>query len=107
GKSTWAKRFKEQFGGDCHIVSADLFPGLYMEGRYQPQLRIQSHRWCKQNFLTWISQPQAGPAAIVVDNTNLHAWEISFYYQLAELFTEDVEIIEVHAPFDVCLARQL
>lgn len=43
---------------------------------------------------------------IVVDNTNLSAWEISPYLNLALAYNHDVQILRVNTPLEICLERQ-
>ncbi len=43
---------------------------------------------------------------VVVDNTNISAWEVAPYYRLAESRSVPVRIVTVWTPFEVCLLRQ-
>ena len=98
-------------GLEATIVSADHFfmkDGVYS---FNPKQLAIAHKVCRQKFLqalldardaqdvvngtTGESEPEA---LIVVDNTNTMPTEIAFYYDLATLFTKDVEILTIEPP---------
>ena len=44
---------------------------------------------------------------VVVDNTNIMAWEIAPYYRLAEVWGASVEVLCFDVPLGTCLERQI
>jgi hypothetical protein len=83
------------FGVDPIIVSADHF--FMKDGKYvfNPKQLAIAHKVCRKKFLEAL---QTGAGLVVVDNTNTMPTEIAFYYDLATLFTKDVEILAVEPP---------
>lgn len=61
-----------------------------------------AHAWC---FGKCYRAMADGFQTIIVDNTNIHAWEIAPYIALANLFGYDHKIIWVKTPIEVCLKR--
>ncbi len=84
GKTPWAI---EMFGNDLKAVilsSADFF---MKQGRYNwiAKLTPQSHAWNQNRFQTALEQ---GMETIIVDNTNIHAWEMHDYITMLENYPE-------------------
>ena len=44
---------------------------------------------------------------IVVDNTNISAWEIAPYYSLAVAYSWNVEIVTLHVPLEISYNRNI
>ena len=100
GKSFLAKQLAKSRG--AVIVSADT----YFEGRkiaFNPALIGEAHASCFRAFLRTASAKRSD---IVVDNTNLTAWEISPYYLGSAALGYDAEILEVDCDPSVAFARQ-
>lgn len=101
GKSTWVN---ENYGGtDKWICSADFFhmkDGVY---QFDPRNAGEAHRKCLSEFLGAVQAYHQGCKVgdcpkidnLIVDNTNITAWEISPYYRLAELYGCEVEIVRI------------
>lgn len=105
GKSYFARQSVMAASGPTLIVSADNF-FISKNGSYQfdGSKLGKAHRYCLGEYLKGL---QTGSFdLIVVDNTNLNAWEASPYVALAKLFGYKPEIIKIRTPLEVCLARQ-
>lgn len=90
GKTPWAV---EQFGNDPDAVilsSADFF---MKNGRYNwiAKLTPNSHAWNQERFSNAI---QEGKATIIVDNTNIKAWEMQEYLNILEDFQAEYEVFQ-------------
>ena len=84
-------------------VSADRYFERDGEYKFDPKLIGEAHKTCMQMFL---DATEYGCELIVVDNTNTQVWEYTPYFQVAQAKGYEVEIVEVVADLDVCLARQ-
>lgn len=84
------------------ICSADnFFTGLDGVYRFDPSKLGEAHLDCRYAFfdeLNPANEKHNYPKLIVVDNTNTLPTEIAFYYDLATLFTKDVEILTITPP---------
>ena len=85
GKTHKAKTLVDRMGGV--IFSTDDFPGLYQkaeEGKipkiYQEKI-TEAHKWNQSNV---ISAMQSGLSPIIVDSTNIRAWEMKPYVEVAK-----------------------
>ncbi len=87
GKSTYAR---EKFAGAL-ICSTDDFFMVDGEYKFDPTKLAEYHNANLRQFASYIMQCRPH---IVVDNTNIAAWEIAPYYRLAEAFGYDVRIIQ-------------
>lgn len=90
GKSTWAN---ENLGLEARIISADhyfLRGGVY---QFDASKLPQAHQECFRKFLAAIQD--RAHSTVVVDNTNLTAWQISPYVLAAEAHGCQVEIVRV------------
>lgn len=54
-------------------------------------------------FLTAIQKQNLN---IIVDNTNIHAWEIAPYYRIAEIYDIPVEIVRCECDVWKAISRQ-
>ncbi len=100
GKDWWIKK---NFP-DAVICSADHYQ-VNEKGKYEfkPERAQDSHKQCYSKFFAKMYHRQA--SVLVVNNTNLHAWEISPYWNLAKLFTDEVEIVRVECSPEVAAGR--
>lgn len=86
-----------------HVCSADhYFDNL---GKFDPTLLPKAHEECYLRFHCLLTFEQVSEP-IVVDNTNLSAWELAPYYRLAEVMDADPEIIRCVCSLKTCIARQ-
>jgi len=112
GKSTFAKKLIEARSKelsrplvawvDYVIVSADQFFERDGEYKFDAKELDSAHKMCLQNFEAAL---RGNIPYIIVDNTNLSAWEISPYYLLADAKNYSVRIITVRAPPEVAHKR--
>lgn len=97
GKSTFAA----QHWPDAYKVSADDFhmvDGVYC---FDPTKAGEAHAACLRKFTGCVTKMGRGPEPVrevVVDNTNIHLWEMAPYVALANAYKWDVEIhtLKVH-----------
>jgi hypothetical protein len=116
GKSTWIdNELKGRQRLAVSVCSADHYhyddDGCY---RYRPENAGKAHALCLGSYLRQIQgyaeRRGAGvplPDAVVVDNTNIRAWEASPYVRLAELFGFDYEIVRVYCDPVVAASRNV
>ena len=84
GKSTIAKQIS------THICEADLFPGLYREGKIQSHLLKNAHEDCMKKTEEFMLQ---WAETIVVANTNLDSKSILVYVELALRYSYKVQMV--------------
>jgi predicted kinase len=84
--------------------SADMFFEHSGGYNFDPTKLPEAHNWCLNKFLAGLRR---NTETIVVDNTNIHIWEIAPYYRLAEAFGYEVEIIHCECSPSTCLERQV
>jgi len=108
GKSTMAKQLiskAQQEGKSGIICSADDYFYELGKGSYAfDRTKIaEAHKYCFKKFMDAVNQ---GIDLIIVDNTNLSAWEMSPYKQLGETMGYKVGINEVVADQGEAFKRQ-
>jgi len=93
GKST----FTEKHWPGAMVVSADHFFMVDGEYKFDPTKISDAHAECLRKFTEKVSTDYTG--TVVVDNTNIHLWEMAPYVALANAYGWDVEIhsFKVHA----------
>lgn len=106
GKSTLANRLKLEMPGRVEMYSADLFRGLYTNGKLNQDRLPEAHREClgsfAHNLVNWTRD------LYIVDNTNLALWECAKYIELAQAFRASAFIVNVTPPSrSVALARNV
>lgn len=99
GKTTWARENLP----DAHILSADDYfvdGGVY---RFDPSKLGAAHDHCFRSCMLLMSKFAAahldltdGPD-IVIDNTNIKAWEIAPYVALASAYGWQHQIVTIYA----------
>lgn len=113
GKSTYSKKLKEKaLANDTNfqVFSADLFFMRDGEYKFDASRRGEAHAWCFReycNFLRKAQEENLKNVQVVVDNTNLSAWEISPYVQAANAWGFNHKIVTIKASPDVAFKRQL
>jgi predicted kinase len=99
GKSTWAK----EHGEEALVVSADVF--FLQDGTYQfdPSRLQEVHINCFRRFMEAIftSVPW-----VIVDNTNISAWEYSPYVLAAQAYGYEVEILTFNCSVELSRSRK-
>lgn len=91
------------------IVSADIYPGLYIDGVWDKILAGEAHRWCLRNFIGILTEDETlyRDSLIIVDNTNTRFEDVHLYNQIARSFYADVEVHYVECLPEVGFARNL
>jgi tRNA uridine 5-carbamoylmethylation protein Kti12 len=101
------------------VVSADQYRYVEENGRrvyrYDPRKDSECHAACLRDFLAYVQHPAnlRGARYLVVDNTNLSAWEVAPYYAVANALKRpagsvvEVIILTVHCPPEVCVKRNV
>lgn len=92
GKSTKAK----QLGENGIILSTDDFWDVAGEYKYDKERIAEAHQWNQQRAKQFM---QHGETLIVIDNTNVNAYEMKPYVQMAQRFGYDIEFAESDAPW--------
>jgi len=96
GKSTYAETFKPPINAE--VVSADDFFTTNNGYEFKPEELPAAHNYCMRRFVE-ICQEMArsnrNPETkhIIVDNTNTTVAEIAPYYQVAQAYGFEVEVI--------------
>ena len=108
GKSIFAKRLMSKAQAEnktAIICSADDFFIELGKGQYKfdPSKIADAHKHCFRKFIQAI---QNKIDLIIVDNTNLSAWELSPYKAYAEDQDYDFAINEIKADPDLAFKRQ-
>lgn len=98
GKTRWV----QSRVGYQTVASADHYFQKDGEYRFDASKLAEAHQECLRAFLRSVEH---GALTIIVDNTNIRAWEMSPYIAIAEAFGYDVEIVEVRTSVDTCIAR--
>jgi predicted kinase len=99
GKSTWVKNNAP----DAHVVSADHFFMIDGEYKFDPSKLQENHTKCFREFMDAILSSEAH---IVIDNTNIQAWEYSPYVIAGEAFGYTVEILTLECTVEASLSRK-
>ena len=101
GKSTYAGKYFP----DAEVCSADHF---FMNGdgeyEFNPAKLPLAHQTCFRKFLGLLAQ---SCNHIVVDNTNMSAWEISPYVLAGESYGYDVTIHEIKVNVNIAAGRNV
>lgn len=104
GKSTLARRLRSEHSGV--ILSADdYFTGADGSYHFDPRRLGEAHGECFRRFLDWLEH--APHDHIVVDNTNIAAWECAPYVLGAEAHGRDVRVITLRCAAEVAAARNV
>ena len=111
GKTRWVREYKEVYGesGTIVVCSADDYHVVDGVWKFNPKNLAAAHNACLKKFNDSVATAPYGRgtgATVIVDNTNLAAWEISPYYRLAETYGFDVRIVRIHAAIEDAFHRQ-
>jgi predicted kinase len=114
GKSTLAREIKavEPY---AVVVSANDYFLVDGEYRFDASKLPDAHNDCLRKYLVALEMcrrqltigGRMEVTTLLVDNTNLSAWEIAPYYRLAEVFGFEVSILTVHCSWEVAKARRI
>jgi predicted ABC-type ATPase len=89
GKSRFAANYRYGEEKKGWICSADQYFSKSGTYKFDPSKLPEAHQSCLRNFIDSIS---SSCPMIIVDNTNIHAWEMAPYIALGELYGYQVEI---------------
>jgi tRNA uridine 5-carbamoylmethylation protein Kti12 len=108
GKSTFAKQLvsKARNSGEVAVIcSSDDYFYQLGEGQYafDPSKIADAHKYCFKKFMNAVNKRAD---LIIVDNTNLSAWEISPYKMYAEAHDYGFSINEVKSDVGEAFKRQ-
>lgn len=109
GKSHHAQQLVEKGPhGLVEVVSADHWftkDGVY---RFKPAELPQAHGQCLLRYVETMKDWQSLSAdrLVIVDNTNVEAWEIAPYYSLAQAHGYEVEVLTFNCPVETAVQRQ-
>lgn len=100
GKTTYAWKC---FSHACILSADDYFMdnGVY---KFVPQFIGKAHESCFRRFISIV---QRGISDVVVDNTNISAWEMAPYIMGASAFGYSPSIVELKASAELALARNV
>jgi predicted kinase len=102
GKSTWIKNHHP----DATIASADdafrMPDGTYDFSDHANRIH-DAHKRCFQTFLQAM---RASKPMIIVDNGNIHTWEIAPYLMPAQSFGYEVEILTLECDPKIAIQRK-
>lgn len=111
GKSTWIRRntnpwMTEVFSADDYFVDES---GRYL---FQPEKLSEAHGNCLRRFSQRLialatAEDDCCPVTLVVDNTNISAWEIAPYYSLASAWGIPVRIVRLIADENIAHSRNI
>jgi AAA domain len=107
GKSHCAELLLNQSQG--LKVSADHYFLTHGEYRFDPYKLGEAHAQCFRQFIEFCQKSDL--SQIIVDNTNLTAWELAPYVLAAEAYGWDSEIITLvckqEADLELCALRNI
>lgn len=103
GKSTYIKKWFINLP-NIQIVSADNY--FMMNGVYAfDQLKLGlAHNDCLRRYLDRLNTLHEH---VIVDNTNIRAYEIAPYYRLAEAYGYDPKIIWIQRSASLCIKQNI
>lgn len=107
GKSTFIREFaKNNPDKIIGVCSADLY-FLDREGKYMFDASElgEAHSASVRTFVDLCQS--IGYDEVFVDNTNLSLEEIAPYYALAKAYGHSVRVVQVYAPVETCIARNV
>ncbi|XP_038674354.1 NEDD4-binding protein 2-like 1 isoform X2 [Scyliorhinus canicula] len=100
GKTTLARQLKNQFRGGVILSTDDYF--IRQDGSYffEKYLLNEAHEWNHERARTAMRQ---GKSPIIIDNTNIEAWEMKPYVNMAREHGYEVTFQEPHTSwkFDI------
>ncbi|KAK1168153.1 NEDD4-binding protein 2-like 1 isoform X1 [Acipenser oxyrinchus oxyrinchus] len=88
GKSHLAREIKNQFGSAEILSTDDYFRNEDGDYIFQGYLLKQAHEWNRNRAR---SAMEEGLSPVIIDNTNIHAWEMKPYVNMALEY--DYEVI--------------
>lgn len=87
GKSTTAKKIAEETGAK-HFEADMFFIDEHGEYNFRPHQIRWAHHWCQAKVACWLDAKN-----VVVSNTFTMRWEMEPYFEMANIYGADVEVI--------------
>lgn len=110
GKDWWAQQLMaNKPPAEVHymeVFSADAYFQNGSRYEFKPELLANAHSWCFSRFMREVGY--AGLAAnrtLIVNNTNIHAWECAPYMMAAQAYGWDCKIVTVFCPPRIAYER--
>ncbi|KAK2533076.1 N4bp2l1 [Columba livia] len=95
GKSTLARQLKREYPSAVVLSTDDYFieNGVYM---FEPDLLEDAHKWNQKRARKAMKN---GKSPVIIDNTNIHAWEMKPYVMMARENRYEVVFQEPDTPW--------
>ncbi|OPJ81073.1 NEDD4-binding protein 2-like 1 [Patagioenas fasciata monilis] len=95
GKSTLARQLKREYPSAVVLSTDDYFieNGVYM---FEPDLLEDAHKWNQKRARKAMKN---GKSPVIIDNTNIHAWEMKPYVMMARENRYEVIFQEPDTPW--------
>ncbi|XP_069495365.1 NEDD4-binding protein 2-like 1 [Ambystoma mexicanum] len=87
GKTTMARQLKQTFPSALIFSTDDFFINEDGTYEYNPFLLEEAHRWNQKRAKRAMKK---GKSPIIIDNTNIHAWEMKPYVLMAREYSYEV-----------------
>lgn len=96
GKSTLAKKLVQENINVKHVEADMYFIDHNNEYKYNASLIKEAHKWCQETVKTYINQG----FSVVVSNTFVKKWEMSYYINLAKSKNVNLDIVLVKGNYE-------
>lgn len=96
--------YQKKYFPDAEVVGADHYFMVDGEYRFDSSRIEEAHHHC---FLTFLNCVKKKPELIIVDNTNMSAWEMAPYVLAGRAFGADVEIWNFYIHVEKALERNI
>lgn len=111
GKSTYVKKLTEQHN-TVDVVSADHYFTNAFTGAYdfRADKLGEAHTQCFRmalHHVEMLKEYNVLSGAVIVDNTNIEAWEIAPYVMLANAYNLPHRIVTINCPFFLAAERNV
>ncbi|NXH15786.1 N42L1 protein, partial [Bucco capensis] len=95
GKSTLARQLKRDYPGAVVFSTDDFFveDGVYV---FEPDFLEDAHKWNQKRARKAM---KSGKSPVIIDNTNIHAWEMKPYVMMARENRYEVIFQEPDTPW--------
>ena len=101
GKSTYHRKHWP----NAVVCSADDFHMVNGEYVFKQENAAAAHDWCMRRYMVELQVSTSREDIIVVDNTNLLAYEYAPYFRVAQANGHDVQIISLAVTEQTSIAR--
>lgn len=109
GKNTWIESNQKTYWRHKKVVvcSADDYHMINGEYKFDPSMIGEAHNSCMQKFLAAVGSVDAKHSIeiVVVNNTNISAWEIAPYAAVARATGYEFEIVQIQCNVQKSISR--